>query len=198
MRRLLTPALAAWRDLGLPDQRAVFWVDLIADELEALLDPRAADRGHEPVVYVPAFEGGHPDHDALNLAVALARMRRPDLRAREFPLYRRAGAGLAVQAPRPAAGTCAQPFDTLLLNDDALGLRRRLALANASQLLPSLMPLLALAWGAGRRRREPSRLLPAHEYTRPPQRRPLLYELYTRRRFEEFRAASVAALGGSV
>ena len=49
--------------------------------------------------------------------------------------------------------------------------------------------------GGGRRRREPSRLLPAHEYTRPPQRRPLLYELYTRRRFEEFRAASVAALG---
>ncbi len=198
VRRLLAPAAADWRDLGLPDQGAVFSVDLIADELEALLGPAGTGGGREPLVYVPAFEGGHPDHDALNLAVAVLRTRRLDLLAREFPLYRRGGLGLTVQAPQPAAGTRGAPFDTLFLSDDALALRRRLALANGSQLLPSLIPLLALARGAGRQRREPSRPLPPHRYAQPPGRRPLLYELYTRRRFAEFRAVALASLGEAV
>jgi len=51
-----------------------------------------------------------------------------------------------------------------------------------------------LAWATGRGRAEPSRPLPAHDYTRPPHSRALLYELYTRRRFGEFRAAAIAAL----
>ena len=82
----------------------------------------------------------------------------------------------------------------LPLGADALALRRCLVRANASQLLPSLLPLLALAWAAGRGRAEPSRPLPAHDYTRPPHSGALLYELYTRRRFGAFRAAAIAAL----
>ena len=61
-------------------------------------------------------------------------------------------------------------------------------------MLPSLLPLLALAWAPGRGRAEPSRPLPAHDYARPPHGGALLYELYTRRRFAEFRAAALAAL----
>lgn len=147
-----------------------------------------------PVLYVPAYEGGHPDHDAVNLAVAVLRSRRPEVGAREFPLYRRGPAGLSVQAPQPTACTSQEPYLVLPLGDDALALRRCLACANRSQLLPSLAPLLALAWAAGRGRAEPSRPLPAHDYTRPPHRRRLLYEFYTRRRFGEFRAAAIAAL----
>ena len=98
-----------------------------------------------------------------------------------------------MQAPLPAAGTSREPFTLLPLDDDALALRRRLALANASQLLPSLLPLLAFARTAGRGRVEPSRALPAHHYARPPHSGLLLHELSMRRRFAEFRAAAVAA-----
>ena len=196
--RLLGLAPGAVRDLRLPDQGAMFHIARITGAAEALLDTAVAHGdGEAPAMYVPAYEGGHPDHDAVNLAVAVLRSRRPELVAREFPLYRRGPAGLSVQAPQPAAGTSQRPFSALPLGADALALRRCLARANASQLLPSLLPLLALAWAAGRGRAEPSRLLPAHDYTRPPHSRALLYELYTRRRFGEFRAAGIAALPGA-
>jgi len=189
----LTPD--AVRDLRLPDQSALRHIASIAAAAEELLDTqtgRAA--GEAPDVYVPAYEGGHPDHDAVNLAVAVLRSRRPTLIARELPLYRRGPAGLSVQASQPAAGTSREPYSVLPLGADALALRRCLARANASQLLPSLLPLLALAWAAGRGRAEPSRPLPAHDYTRPPHAGALLYELYTRRRFDAFRAAAAVAL----
>ena len=193
--RLLGLGPGAVRDLRLPDQGALWHVAGIAGAAQELLDaPAGQAAGAAHVVYVPAYEGGHPDHDAVSLAVAVLRSRRPEVLAREFPLYRRAAAGLSVQAPRPAAGTSPRPYDVLPLGADALALRRCLARANASQLLPSLLPLLALAWAAGRGRAEPSRPLPAHDYTRPPHGGALLYELYTRRRFAEFRAAATAAL----
>jgi LmbE family N-acetylglucosaminyl deacetylase len=193
--RSLGLAPGAVRDLRLPDQGAVRHLATIADAVEELLDaPAAQAAGDAPLVYVPGYEGGHPDHDAVNVAVAVLRSRRPEVVAREFPLYRRGRAGLSVQAPRPAAGTSPQPFSVLPLGDEALALRRRLARANASQLLPSLLPLLVLARAAGRGRAEPSRPLPAHDYTRPPHGGPLLYELYTRRRFGEFRAAAGAEI----
>ena len=167
----------------------------IADAAESLLfeDPGEAQRGVH-VVYTPAYEGGHPDHDAVNLAVAVLRARRPEVAAHEFPLYRRGPWGMSVQSPHAAAGTPREPFSVLALDDEALRLRRCLARANASQLLPSLLPLLGLARAAGRGRAEPARLLPAHDYTRPPHGGRLLYEHYTRRRFADFRAAALAAL----
>ena len=193
--RLLGLAPGAAHDLRLPDQGAMFHIASIARAAEALLDAAGADgEGEAPAVFVPAYEGGHPDHDAVNLAVSIVCSRRPELSAREFPLYRRSGAGLSVQSPHPAVGTAPERFDVLPLGDDALALRRCLARANASQLLPSLLPLLALARAAGRGRAEPSRALPAHDYTRPPHGGALLYELYTRRRFREFRAAAITAL----
>ena len=196
--RLLGLAPGAVRDLRLPDQGAMFHIARIAGAAEALLDTAVAHGdGEAPAMYVPAYEGGHPDHDAVNLAVAVLRSRRPELVAHEFPLYRRGPAGLSVQSPRPAAATSQEPFSVLPLDTNALALRRCLARANASQLLPSLLPLLALAWAAGRGRAEPSRPLPAHDYTSPPHSRALLYELYTRRRFGEFRAAAIAALPGA-
>jgi len=102
--RLLGLAPGAVRDLRLPDQGALCHIERIAYAAEALLDEAVAHGdGEAPAVYVPAYEGGHPDHDAVNLAVAVLRSRRPELVAREFPLYRRGPAGLSVQAPQPAA-----------------------------------------------------------------------------------------------
>jgi N-acetylglucosamine malate deacetylase 2 len=198
VRRLLGLEAGAVRDLGLPDRGAVFSIADIVAGAESLLDD-ALGPGHRgaATIYVPAYEGGHPDHDAVNLAVAVLRARWPGLSAREFPLYRRGRGGLSVQAASPAAGTSPQPFSILPLGDEALALRHRLARANASQLLPSLLPLLALARVAGRWRAEPSRPLPPHDYTRPPHHGRLLYEVYTRRRFADFRAAARAASAGA-
>ena len=78
----------------------------------------------------------------------------------------------------------------LPLSDEDLALRRALARANASQLAPSLLPLLALARWAGRGRAEPARPLPAHDYARPPHAGRLLYELYTPWRFPQWSAAA--------
>ena len=195
VRRVLGLAPGAVHDLRLPDQGAMHHIASIVGAAETLLDAALACCASEvPAVYVPAYEGGHPDHDAVNLAVAALRSRRPELVAREFPLYRRGPAGLTVQAPEPAADTSREPFAVLPLGTDALTLRRCLARANTSQLLPSLLPLLAWAWAEGRGRAEPSRPLPAHNYARPPHGGALLYELYTRRRFGDYRAAALAAL----
>jgi LmbE family N-acetylglucosaminyl deacetylase len=189
--RLLGLASGAVCDLRLPDQSAVLHVARIAGAAEVLLDAALADGTRKAAtVYVPAYEGGHPDHDAVNLAVAALRARRQEIVAREFPLYRRGPAGITVQAQHPAAGTSREPYSVLPLSAEALTLRRHLARANASQLLPSLLPLLTLARAAGRGRAEPSRPLPAHDYTRAPHSGRLLYEFYTRRRFGELRDAA--------
>jgi len=185
-------------DLGLPDQHAVEHVGAIAREVGRLLDEGhrggdrrdGDDRDGDAVVYVPAYEGGHPDHDAVNLAAALAVAARPGLQAVEFPLYRRGPFGLTVQQPSPAAGTSPERCVVLPLSDSDLALRHALARANASQFVPSLLPLLALARWAGRGRAEPARPLPAHDYARPPHPGRLLYELYTPWRFARWRAAA--------
>ena len=191
----------AGRDLALPDQHAVEHVAEVATELVRLVDAvgdtagdstRAEGHGggrEHATVYVAAYEGGHPDHDAVNAAAALTARRRPGLRVVEYPLYRRGPFGLSVQASSPAAGTTPSAYDILPLAAADLTLRRALARANASQLAPSLLPLLALAWLAGRGRAEPARPLPAHDYTRPPHDGRLLYELYTPWRFARWTAA---------
>lgn len=191
--RALGVPVAHGHDLAFADQGALDRVGEIAAAADAAVGDVAP--GHVRCL-VPAYEGGHPDHDAVNLAAALLRARRPDVEIREFALYRRSGLWLSVQSPAPPAATVHAPFVALPLDGAALGLRRRLAAANVSQLVPSLLPLLAMSRLAGRGRSEPSRLLPDHDYRRAPGRRPLLYELYTRRRFEEFASAAAAALGG--
>ncbi|MGD0997281.1 MAG: PIG-L family deacetylase [Thermoleophilia bacterium] len=185
-------------DLRLRDQHAVEHVALIAREVGRLLDADSRgqdDRGRDEVVYVPAYEGGHPDHDAVNLAATLAAAARPGLRVVEFPLYRRGPIGLAVQPPSPAVGTSRERYAVLPLSAEDLALRRALARANSSQLAPSLLPLLALARCAGRGRAEPARPLPAHDYTRAPHAGRLLYELYTPWRFPKWSAAAARSRG---
>jgi len=201
--QLLGLPAGAGRDLQLRDQHAVEHVTVIAREAGRLLNQRADEESardatvHAPggdneatTVYVPAYEGGHPDHDAVNLAATLAAVARPGLRVMEFPLYRRGRFGLAVQSPAPAAASSDDRFAVLALDDGDLALRRELARANASQLAPSLLPLLTAARWAGRGRAEPARPLPAHDYALAPHRGRLLYEFYTPWRFA---AWSVAA-----
>jgi len=81
--------LAAWRslgstvqpvELGFGDLGAWRSVPEIADSLAAALDSTTdtaniTDTADTTDIYVPAFQRGHPDHDATHLAAALARER---------------------------------------------------------------------------------------------------------------------------
>jgi len=97
-------------DLAYPDQGAVRNIEgILAAARDALVT------GEPPVtVYVTAYEGGHPDHDAMNLvaaslrregALGLARGATPsgpaDVRFVEFPLYRSGRWGMTVRDPMP-------------------------------------------------------------------------------------------------
>ncbi len=177
--RLLGLPESGVRLLGLPDQHAVEHLARIEAEAERLLD--GVDE-----VYVTGWEGGHPDHDAMNLVAArlLARAKaagRP-LRCHEFALYRRGRAGLAVKVPlRPK-----EPE----LDPGALALRRALIRANASQ-WPALGALAAAALLEGAWHTEPARPLPGgRDYARPPGPEPVLYRFYTRWDFAAFRRAA--------
>ena len=192
--------------LGWPDQSALSHLRQILEAATWMLGEAGvttADR-----VCAPAYEGGHPDHDAMNLVAARLRARHPELRAEEFALYRRGRSGcggcgerrghgergghsgLAVKAPWlfsaiSPTSTAADP-----LPPAARALRRRLMTANTSQLPTSLGPLAALALIQRTWASEPVRELPQHDYSKPPHEGRPLYESYTRHRFSDFAAAA--------
>jgi LmbE family N-acetylglucosaminyl deacetylase len=169
--------------LGLPDQGAIDHLPQIAEALRSLMEGVAG-------VCVPAYEGGHPDHDAVNLVAARVCAGGPPVE--EFSLYRRQAGGVAV---KPLFAAEPGPPERFLLDGPALCLRRALIRANASQ-LPELAVLGGLAAAQGRWKMEPVRRLPDHDYGREPQGERPLYEFYTRRRFVEFRAAAAVFAPG--
>lgn len=169
---------------GLPDGRALDYLDDIVNRLAALLKKRRPGS-----VFVPAFEGGHPDHDCVQLAAAAAvrdfqpQGGKPELY--EFPMYhRRRGRPLAVGEFLPGGGPTL--YTPLKLGDRLL--KRKLAGIYSSQRLIT-WPLLALKGGPMmlHLRGEPYRPVPPdRDYTRPPHPGRLAYEFYTRIRFKDF------------
>lgn len=147
------------------------------DELTARLEEVAA--GFSPAYVVsPAWEGGHPDHDALNLAVSRAASRwhaPPTLL--EFPLYSRTGPfwslGWRVGSFAPG-GERGLP---LRLTLEEARTRRCVARCHHSQRadMASFMAALELRRATGRG--EVYRTIPAdRDYSRPPHAGRLNYE----------------------
>jgi len=188
VQRLLALPDADVRLLGLPDQHAAEHLDRLEAEAAGLMDGVAE-------VYVTAWEGGHPDHDAMNLVAARLHARAAGVddthrtalaggapRFFEFGLYSHGRGGLAVKTPFQPAEPC--------LDTSALALRRALAHADSSQ-----WPSLGVLAAAGRLQRtwatEPVRRLPAdRDYSLPPASGSPLYRLYTRWDFAGFRRAA--------
>ncbi len=167
------------RLLGLSDQRA-------AEHLEIIEEAALGLCANVGAIYAPAWEGGHPDHDALCLLGArlCARLQHDGAKARcfEFGLYRRGRWGLAVKAPF-------EPGEPRL-GPGALALRRALMRANASQ-APSLAALALAGTLQGTWPSEPVREVPEdRDWTLPPAAEPLLYRAYTRWDFARFREAT--------
>lgn len=167
----------------LPDGGVLDHLDEIVGRLKRLMQGRDFRS-----VFVPAFEGGHLDHDTAQLAVALALKEQPGaINLFEFPLYNRyetrlLRVGEFIPDATPVRWTPVKFRDRLL--------KRKLSRVFASQRRLTL-PLLGVKGGPLllHRRGEPFRRVPPErDYTRRPHQGRLGYEYYTRRRFQDFAA----------
>jgi len=120
------------------------------------------------LVFSPAYEGGHPDHDAAAFAVALACKTGPPFRHIEFPLYHAGADGEMITSeflPHPAANA----VETLELSHSERTLKARMLACFATQ-----SKILSHFHLDHERLRE----APPYDFTQPPHPGPLLYELW--------------------
>jgi LmbE family N-acetylglucosaminyl deacetylase len=135
---------------GYPDQEAVFSAGEIASRLASLFAEAAVE-----AVLTHAYEGGHPDHDAVACCVARA----APARVIEMAGYNVAGFGVFLGAPELE----------LRLDDAAAARKRRMVACFASQarvLAP--FPLDC----------ERFRTAPRYDFSRPPHEGTLFYERF--------------------
>jgi N-acetylglucosamine malate deacetylase 2 len=114
---------------GISDQEAALHLVDLTYRLSALLARKTIR-----VVLTHAYEGGHPDHDAVAFAVhAAARLRHlrgHDVRIVEMPYYAQGASGMIVQQFLPVAGC---PEVALRLTGRERTLKRRMMAAHTTQ-----------------------------------------------------------------
>jgi N-acetylglucosamine malate deacetylase 2 len=145
--------------LGLMDQEVVHALPCLVRVLAAHVERCAPD-----LIVTHAYEGGHPDHDAVALAVSLAR----DLVARPPPLYEMAlyhGAGGGLVTGDFIGGG---PSIHHALDPEQQARRRAMLACFASQ-AATLAPFAGLA-------HERYRAALRYDFSRPPHAGPLRYE----------------------
>lgn len=144
--------------------------------VEAVRDVVA--RVRPDIAYVPAFEGGHPDHDAMNFAAWEATLT-TGIECREYPLYHGAKKKRPLLPRTPAFGQLLPAAGDPTVRP--LDQRERRTKRTAVKLSRSQQPLFTwLLRLSGDEQRffasEEMRPLPMRDYQRPPHERPLLYE----------------------
>lgn len=148
-----------------PDQEAALDLTAIVRRLTGLFRERGVK-----VVLTHAYEGGHPDHDAVAFAVhAARRLLAPESEAPgviEMPFYHVDDAGWVRQ--RFVAGS-GPPELALRLSDESRALKQRMFDAHATQRETLLH--FPPEW-------ERFRAAPAYDFTALPNRGNLLYERY--------------------
>jgi LmbE family N-acetylglucosaminyl deacetylase len=166
----LDPAQTLAAPLDFPDQQAALALPALARKLAERLAAARPD-----VVITHAYEGGHPDHDAVAFAVRAAL----DLLGSDAPSLAEmssyhAGEGryrsnvfIADAAQTSVAASCPSPPRANLLDTAARQRKRRMLDAFASQ-AGVLAPFAARA--------EPLRCAPRYDFSRPPHEGVLHYE----------------------
>jgi LmbE family N-acetylglucosaminyl deacetylase len=145
--------------LGVEDQQAVHALPWLAQAIADHIGRLAPD-----LIVTHAYEGGHPDHDAVAFAVAQARrLAGRALRVHEMALYHGAPGVLVAGEFVADRASVRHALDPAQLH------RRRAMLACFASQRATLMPFLELA-------HERYRLAPAYDFSRPPHDGPLLYE----------------------
>lgn len=157
---------------GVADQGAAHRLGEIARRLAPHVERADAVLTH-------AYEGGHPDHDAVAFAVHAATRRRGGRPIVEMPFYHAGPDGWVRQLflpvldaapfpPSPAGGgSCPAPVEEHVLTPAELALKRRMAACHATQ--GGTLSSFDLA-------RETFRRAPAHDFARLPHDGDLLYE----------------------
>lgn len=173
--------------LGLPDQETALHLPRIVRALMRLFEARTIE-----AVLTHAYEGGHPDHDAVAFAVHAARR----LLARagrtvgiaEMPFYRAGeGEGWIVQGFVPTAGASEM---AIALDDEARALKQEMLAAHRTQAATLKMFSTEV---------ERFRVAPDHDFGALPNGGNLLYERHdwglTGARWSALVAAARAELG---
>lgn len=180
-----------WRHLlRLPDLGLLRELDRAADKTARLLRETAPD-----VVFANAFEGGHPDHDAVNFLAYEASFRagiRPQIF--EFPLYN--GSGQAYHwwwriNSFPPGNT---PTLHNRLTDEAIDCKYRMMREYSSQWMYMIPARLASSYSKLKMLGEPYRLCPKNrDHTQAPHTGMLNYERpfnsFMKIRFRDFQEA---------
>ncbi len=143
-------------------------------------------------VYVPAYEGGHPDHDFAHFSavIAASRLERSPL-VFEAPLYNKYKA-LFVSFNRFIPASTPTVY-TPMGREDVI-MKFRGMLKYKSQFWITTFPLLLFGWPRLLERGEPYRRVPERDYLKPPHEGKLYYESYPLYKmlgvsFSDFRAA---------
>lgn len=139
-----------------PDQDAVVHLVLLAKTIA----------GFFPVdlIITHAYEGGHPDHDATALAVAMA-VRCTGIEVKEFPAYHAAGGNLVAGEFIPNASRAAEERIHLSAEDSA----RKKAMFGCFRSQQHLMDRFSMT-------QELFRLAPEYDFLQPPHAGKLYYE----------------------
>lgn len=166
---------------GFVDKEAYLHLPDFVARLQALIARIQPNR-----VFSPAYEGGHPDHDAAALAVAVLRRSAGSFDHWEFPLYH-AGTGGRMIAGGFIGGNRRRAGCTIVLTREERLLKQRMisCFATQKEILSNF-----------KARREHFRPAIFCDFTRAPHRGPLLYERWQwgitgaewRRRASEFLA----------
>ncbi len=174
-------AFEAMRRIGVQRDCLIF-ADLppfaLVEQLPALVDAirELVEHLKPDLIYCPAYEGGHPDHDALNFATYEGAALE-GVECREYPMYRRAGTRRFLRRlPRFARLLPGSEPDLRWLDPKEVAFKRELWKVYKSQ--HPLMDWLVRLSGDELRffSTEQTRPLPLRDYRRPPHERPLLYE----------------------
>lgn len=145
------------RCLGIADQEAVLEIPRLAAGIAQAI--REIGPG---IVLTLAYEGGHPDHDAVALAVQKAA---GEIAVIEMPLYHAGPEGMMVQEFLPGPSEIRR-----ILTDQERELKRRMieSFATQEETLRAFLPP----------RDERFRPAPAYDFTRPPHAGRLQYEAW--------------------
>ncbi len=189
---LSTDALEFW---DYPDGSSIKYAVEIVDRLtERMCEISPVE------VYVPAYEGGHPDHDFAHFAAvtAASRLEKPPM-VFEAPLYNKykslfVSFNRFIPAPTPTIYTP--------MGREDVAMKVRGMFKYKSQFWITTFPLLIFGWPRLLERGEPYRRVPERDYRKPPHEGKLYYESYPLGkmlgvRFSDFRKAVEEVLKAS-
>jgi LmbE family N-acetylglucosaminyl deacetylase len=158
--RMAHVPLANCTEFGIIDKEAFLHLPELIERLGSLIHEVRPRR-----VYCPAYEGGHPDHDAAAFAVATVRRRAQSFEHWEFPLYHAGEQGQMITAKFIGRAVA----NSIVLSEEERLLKKRMLSCFKTQ-----QEIL----GHFKVERERFRQAREYDFANPPHRGKLLYECW--------------------